>query len=306
MNLFLLHNETAGNRSGPTADQLLAMLRDCGHTVSYQSTRRKTGKWSLPPNTDAVLAAGGDGTVRKAALAAAARRIPFAILPLGTANNIAQSFGPPAGPERIIPRLAGAETTPIDVGRATGPWGQVSFLESAGSGVIARAISYLSHHRGSRATHSVSDALTHLSKRIKDFPSQDWTVDIDGRKFSGRFLLVEAMNAPSLGPNLILAPDSHPGDRLFDFVLVPEEARAAFTHYIAQATGPHLPFPPAERVRGQELSLNLSLGGAIHADDYTWPKEVIQTGHAAHPGLGQAFSLSISMAPSPIWMLKVL
>jgi diacylglycerol kinase family enzyme len=305
MNLFLLHNEKAGHGKGPTADQLLSMMRDCGHTVQYQSTRPPAREWKLAPATDAVVAAGGDGTVRKAALAAGRRQIPFAILPLGTANNIAHSFGPPESPERIIPRLAQAQTVPIDLGRAAGPWGEVSFLESAGGGVIARAISYLSHRRGPGSTHSVDAALAHLSQQVKHFPGQDWAFGIDGRKFSGRFLLVEAMNTPSLGPNLLLAPDSHPGDRQFDFVLVREEARSDFAHFLRHSTErPRLP-PPVERIRGQRLSLTLSHGGAVHADDYTWPQELIQAHHPSPPSVEHAFSLTVTLDPTPIRMLKV-
>lgn len=51
------------------------------------------GLESVLESTDVIVAAGGDGTVSTAARAVAGRDIPVAILPLGTANNIARSLG---------------------------------------------------------------------------------------------------------------------------------------------------------------------------------------------------------------------
>jgi len=71
---------------------LLSVMAHAGHTVRERSTDED---WEelLPDPGDLLVAAGGDGTVRKVALAASEHRVPFAVLPIETANNVAKTLG---------------------------------------------------------------------------------------------------------------------------------------------------------------------------------------------------------------------
>jgi diacylglycerol kinase (ATP) len=93
-----------------------------------------------------VLVAGGDGTVAKVARCLvdrdAAHRIPIAILPVGTANNIARSLGIEGEVGGLLSGLSNAKTRYLDVGLARGPWGERNFLEAVGCGSIAEAIAH--------------------------------------------------------------------------------------------------------------------------------------------------------------------
>ena len=60
--------------------------------ISCKSSTRSFASKILESHADLVVAAGGDGTVATAARVLAGRKIPLAILPLGTANNIARSL----------------------------------------------------------------------------------------------------------------------------------------------------------------------------------------------------------------------
>ena len=65
---------------------------------------------------------------------------PIAILPLGSANNIARSVGIEADPIEIA-RAGWRETEVrrLDVGTAAGPWGKRPFVEAVGVGALAEA-----------------------------------------------------------------------------------------------------------------------------------------------------------------------
>ena len=65
---------------------------------------------------DCVVAAGGDGTVARAGRALAGGNIALAILPLGTANNIASSLGISGSPEEAIAAWQHQRMVRIDVG----------------------------------------------------------------------------------------------------------------------------------------------------------------------------------------------
>ena len=90
---MLLHNPTAG-ASHPNAEALLEGIHKAiGVKPSYFSIKNADWKDALSKRWDAVILAGGDGTVGKSVRRLRDRKTPIAILPLGTANNIARSLG---------------------------------------------------------------------------------------------------------------------------------------------------------------------------------------------------------------------
>jgi diacylglycerol kinase family enzyme len=74
------------------------------HDDSYKAAFDET--WDL------VAVAGGDGTVAKAARHMPNRNVPFALLPTGTANNVAHSLDLLGEAEEIAANLQGAPTRP--------------------------------------------------------------------------------------------------------------------------------------------------------------------------------------------------
>ena len=127
MRTLLIHNPTAG-ASHPNADELVRQLKDAGLRPKYQSTKDDY-KQTLRMGWDFVIIAGGDGTVARVARRLRKRNIPLAILPIGTANNIARALGVNGDMEAIISQLRGATPKRLDIGVAHGPWGKRRFLE---------------------------------------------------------------------------------------------------------------------------------------------------------------------------------
>jgi diacylglycerol kinase family enzyme len=69
---------------------------------------------------DAVVVAGGDGTVGAAAGALASSGRPLGILPLGTLNHFARDAGIPLDLEAAIAAVAAGRTRPVDLGEVNG------------------------------------------------------------------------------------------------------------------------------------------------------------------------------------------
>ena len=65
---------------------------------------------------DAIVVAGGDGTINAAADVAVANDIVLGVLPMGTFNHFAKDLGMTAELSGAVKFLADAEITPIDVG----------------------------------------------------------------------------------------------------------------------------------------------------------------------------------------------
>src|SRR5438067_1635676 len=115
MRVTLLHNPKAG-RGHPTGAELTELIRAAGHKVRYRST--KEGKYPrvLDAPADLVVAAGGDGTIRKVAVRLVGRGVPLTIIPLGTANNIATSLGICGPPAELVAGWPRARRRKLDVG----------------------------------------------------------------------------------------------------------------------------------------------------------------------------------------------
>ena len=69
---------------------------------------------------DLVILGGGDGTLNAAAPALVEAGLPFAILPLGTANDLARSLGLPLDPLAAARFIPGAAPRPVDLGWVNG------------------------------------------------------------------------------------------------------------------------------------------------------------------------------------------
>ena len=146
MRITLMHNPGAGYGKHRKKD-LMEALAKAGHHAIYQSTKKRSYKKALKKPGDLVLVAGGDGTVTKIARRLIDTGIPLAVLPLGTANNLARTLGFIASPEELIARLEDGKKHSFDVGIARGPWGTRYFFEGAGAGLRKNKTKNLNRRR---------------------------------------------------------------------------------------------------------------------------------------------------------------
>ena len=88
-----------------------AVYRDCGtpEGMSPLIAAQATG-------VDLVIIGGGDGTLNAAAKGVMAAKRPMAILPTGTANDLARTLGIPTDVESAVAMIADAAVKAIDVG----------------------------------------------------------------------------------------------------------------------------------------------------------------------------------------------
>ena len=90
-------------------------------------------------DVDAVVIAGGDGTVRNAIATLRDLRVPFGLLPHGTANDLARTLGLPLDPGAAARIIATGRARPIDLGCVNGRY----FLNAAGIGLATEVTARL-------------------------------------------------------------------------------------------------------------------------------------------------------------------
>lgn len=281
MRITLMHNPNAGaGKYG--RKKLLNTLRRAGHNARYRSIKAKGWKQTLKKKADLVIAAGGDGAVGKVAARLVDTGVPLAILPLGTANNLARTLGFLESPKKIIANLERGKKRAFDVGVAHGPWGKRPFFEGAGAGLLAEYVSQVEKNENKQKKngelekiskeHELTRHLIHLRRKLHDYQAQEWKMQLDGKDISGRYILWEAMNIRSVGPGLYLAPWAATKDGELDFVAVREEDRPTLIHHLdARIAGRKSEFPlPMARFSKLKVTWEKS---AIHFDDEIWPED---------------------------------
>lgn len=287
MHVTLLHNPESGDERH-SKDRLLELLSGSGYDPAYHQMGDDF-EASLPSDPGAlVVIAGGDGTLDRAIQAIAPRadsrrRVPLAVLPLGTANNIARALGWTGTPEEAIRAWPQAKPRPFDVGLAQGPWGRKPFLEAAGLGLFPEAMERLSRHKKQNADHlnSAEEALAHdlrmMATLLETHRARRFQLTLDGEDLSGEYLMVEAMNLEAVGPRLRLNAKADSADGVFELVALTEAERPLLAAHLAsyadavQCRGRRPPPVPQELTvrRGKRLHIDWQ-GQPLHADSQVW------------------------------------
>jgi diacylglycerol kinase (ATP) len=266
MHALVIHNPTAGT-GNHTAEALSAFLQDLGYAVTACSTKQGLYKKCLNEHADLILVAGGDGAITRVIRSLPNFNVPLAILPLGTANNIARSLGLEGEADVLLDCIRKRITRKLDVGLVSGgPWKKRRFVEGVGVGLLANWMYGASSkppapERTQKGRELLGEALG------KAVPRQ-WTLNIDGHELSQEFLLVEILNTRFIGPALPIGPSSEPGDRLLDVVYLLPEARSEM---LAWLEDPHRTASPLLVRQGRKIILNWE-HGPLHIDDRSWER----------------------------------
>src|SRR5262249_26213692 len=146
------------------------------------------------------------GTVGKVARRLVGRRLPIAVLPLGTANNISKTLGVADLPlADLISGLSSARRVKFDAGVAIGPWGKRHFIEGIGAGLFAQAVPVIERSgemaRLEGAGEKIAFALKTLRERLAKAAAFEIRGSLDGEDISAKYLMLEAMHMQYVGPN---------------------------------------------------------------------------------------------------------
>jgi diacylglycerol kinase (ATP) len=274
MRIILAHNLSAGT-GAQSPDVLRRLIEQYGHTLESFSSKDDAWKEAVARGADLVVAAGGDGTVRKVAIGVG-NRLPIAVLPLGTANNVSTALG--LGSMSIEALVASWDTArhrSFDLGVARGPWGVRQFVESVGVGLLAEGMAAIDSGDARHVneiggvTERLAEARRVFQQVLEQLQPQPIEITIDGTSYAGDYLLVEALNFGAAGPRLALSPSADGSDGQLDIVLVEASSREALVQTLAGpsdgAAAPRL------RVhRGRQMTMRLS-PTRCHIDDTIKP-----------------------------------
>lgn len=268
MELFVVHNPQAGDGSW-NRERLERMLRDCGHVPTIVDANADWPGRMGSVATDAFVAVGGDGTFQRLAVAVTGRPEPIAILPTGTANNIARALGG-SEPLGLAERVAhwGEREGVLHLAEARVGDRRRPFVEVAGAGAFVRLLVYTP--RVADRTPADSDLPAGRQRLVEEVLAGDASpatliVDRD-LTIEGDFLLIACLNLPSFGARIPLAPAESADSGLLTVCAVRAGERAAFADWLMNPEA-----GPSAWVLARGREVVLETAALTHLDDRIWP-----------------------------------
>jgi diacylglycerol kinase family enzyme len=274
---LLVANPAAGGlRDGEDwVNTVLALVRGCGWEAELARSEVRGHAVLLATEAadaglDAVVAVGGDGTVREVAAALAERPTALAIAPLGRGNSSHRElYGEAPWEETLGAALAGGQSRAVDLIRLD-PTGEISLLGFS-VGWFAQVVALAGRPGAGTYAEVAQDAAAdpvHFEARVT----------LDGRVLAeGALGLVAAGGARVRGRVFPVFPESVMDDGLLDVVTVAAAAPARFLELLgAVLQRRHGEAPEVELARGRELVITSGRPLPAEVDGDLWERDVAE------------------------------
>jgi diacylglycerol kinase family enzyme len=297
MKAHLIYNPNAARTGRIAPQEILEILLSLDFDPIYRPTVEEEHLDRVLEEIEGlVIIAGGDGSVRAVVRRLLDRPVQLTILPLGTANNIAQTLGIEGAPRDLLAGLADHHTRSFDVGRVQLPDREVCFLEGAGCGLFGNAFAAF-HKPDGYGRQTDEKSITRSFEAVLTALDMEETfnlhVTVDGEAFEGELLALEVLNTPVIGPGLKLSMEANPGDRLLDVVRIRPGARDEMWEYLQNLLAREVgELPSVEVTQGKKVQLRWT-GLPLHADTRVYAVEK-----------GREISATFDLYPQPmeIWI----
>lgn len=262
-------NPISGSSAGRRAvETFRASLEAAGWDVRFRPTERaghapELAREAAASGADAVVAAGGDGTINEVArglLAAGADAPPLAVLARGTSNLLARDLGIPFDPRGAAAVVAAGAVRRIDAAAI----GERTMLCCAGAGWDAHVVRELSARRTGHIR--VSTWFGPIRSALRDYAFPEIRVTADGAPpVTGVLVLV--LNCRPYAKFFAPAPAARPDDGALDVVVVLPEGRSRLPRLAWKAWRGTMQSDPCVRAfRAREVRLEADVPVPLQVD----------------------------------------
>lgn len=271
----VITNPTAASGRGMRwGHQALAALAGSGHKIRDLTH----GSWAsaleaamrVRDDLDALVVVGGDGMVHLGAqVCAGHKRLSLGIVPSGSGNDAANSYGLPEyqiekAVKRIHDGLAG-DVTAVDVGKVTGPGIEEPgdpryFTAVLSAGVDAAVAAYAANIQRPRGPMKYKVATFREIARFKPYGIK---VNADGLEWSSSSTLVAVANTRVFGGGLIISPNSSITDGWLEVVIADGMSKFDLVKIFPKLKdGSHIYDPRIRVEKVKKVTVSQSLDGA--------------------------------------------
>jgi diacylglycerol kinase (ATP) len=169
---------------------------------------------------DTLVVCGGDGTISAALQAVAGGDVTLGVVPCGSGNDMARSWGlPVSSPAAALSVVLAGRSRTFDLARCGNRW----FGAVLATGFDAKVNDRANDMRwpGGRLRYDVA-----MFAELASFRPLSYRLALDGRQIELDAMLVAVGNGPSYGGGMRICPDASLADGLLDVTVISRMSRA--------------------------------------------------------------------------------
>jgi diacylglycerol kinase (ATP) len=267
-----INPHAAFGRNRSSGDSVVSALREAGYDVTALREKdfadlvrvtqlaihgQPTPGEAPPSPADALVVVGGDGMVSLGVNLIAETRIPLAIVPSGTGNDLARGLGIPVGDlAASIRHLLSSLTEPahaIDLGRITCAEKVTYFacILSAGfDAIVNERANKMTWPKG-KSRYTVA-----LLLELVGLKAVQYSLTVDGISSTVGANLISIANNTSMGGGMLVTPDASLTDGLLDVFVLRPVSRLRFLRLFPRVfAGTHVGEPEVHITQGKRIRL---------------------------------------------------
>jgi diacylglycerol kinase (ATP) len=253
----------ASGRSWPQIEELAASRGLAGDVLFTDGPGHaaELARQAAENGARLVVAVGGDGTVNEVVngLGLSHPDVELAVVPQGTGDDLARTFGIPTKVESAVAVASGGQSRTVDLGHATFRVGDrnveryfANFAGAGISGAIARRGARTSRRLGAKAAYMWATATVFI--RWSSIPMR---IELDDDVREGLMYEVVIANGMYAAGGMKIAPDARPDDGQFDAVLIGDVSKADFvTTFPKIYRGTHTSHPKVDVVSARVVAVD--------------------------------------------------
>lgn len=266
MDVALLVNPAArGGARTDAADTVALRLRASGIRVAVLSGGSAADssallRAALATGTDAVLVAGGDGTVNLALQELAGTGVPLGLVPVGTGNDLATAVGIHRAVDDTVDAVRAGRTRAIDLARVTRADGSTRLFGTVlASGFDSKVNDRANAMRWPKGHARYDIAVLTEFLRLRDLPFRVVLEHASGdtETIAEPLVMVSVGNTRTYGGGIPICPDAVLDDGLLDVTLVRPAGRLRLLRLMPRVyRGTHLSVPEVRTRRVRAVTLD--------------------------------------------------
>lgn len=236
---------------------------------------------------EAIIAAGGDGTVNEVvngliSVAGDKPSKPMGILPFGTGNDFSDMAQVPRDLVAAVNTIVDGKTRQIDAAQVIADDRRHFFGNNCA--LAMEPVVTIENIRLTRLSGNIRYAVATLKALLK---LQAWQMKItwDSSEYEGSIYLLSVCNSPRTGGIFQIAPLAKMDDGILDIVFVPKVPKTKVLSLVPRLlSGSHIQQPDVTYIRTTQLLIKSDPGTPIHADGEVIAESVKSIRYKILPG----------------------
>jgi diacylglycerol kinase (ATP) len=202
------------------------------------------------PNSEGVIAVGGDGLLHIILQLVVPFQVPFALIPAGTGNDFVRTLGWDL--KRIdeqLNRVITTKSSSIDLGLVDGEWFG-AILSTGFDSIVNEKANTMQWPKGPMKYNAA------IAIELPRFKPRNYEITLDDRTISTQAMLIAVANGRSYGGGMLVCPNANINDALFDVMVLHPVSKFEFLKVFPRVfAGTHISHPAVEIVRSKNVTI---------------------------------------------------